>query len=413
MKKSTTLLFLIIFSVPFILSSCSKLTASDGANGDLFGKSASIYRDQIILGAPSDDDNGNNSGAAYIFEKKENEWTEVVKLTEVNGAANNGFGNSVSTFGDLAIVGAVGDDDDPVGVPGSAYIFERNEETWSQVKKITASDATTYNGFGKAVSIYGERVVIGAAIDDDDPDVTPGAVYIFEKIGGTWTEVTKLTSSDGSYNNGFGISVSVSGDYIIVGVPFDRDKGYSSGAVEIFEKINGTWTNVKKITASDGTAFENFGINVSISGDQAIIGADEDKENGDNSGAAYIIERIGGAWTQVAKLTTTVAAPYTAFGCSVSIHGDRVIVGACGGMETTLIEGSAYIFEKIDGTWTQTLELNPSDKADYVKFGSAVSIFDNQSVVGAKGDDDYGDHTGVAYVYDLSILSTVMNDITK
>ena len=253
--------------------------------------------------------------------------TETQKLTASDGAEFNEFGTSVSISGDTAIVGADFDDDACPSIlecdSGAAYIFTRSNEVWMEQAKLTASDDVGFVGFGQSVSISGDTVIIGAHLDNDacpsDPDCNSGAVYIFTKSGTTWSE-QKLTASDATEDDRFSTSVSISGDTIIVG---------GDGSAYIFTRSNGVWSEQAKLTASDG---DSFGVSVSISGDIIIVGAIGD----DNfSGSAYIFTRSDddGVWSEHTKLT---ASDSDLFGSSASISGDTAIVG---------VGDSAYIFE--------------------------------------------------------------------
>ena len=207
----------------------SKRTASDGAAADRFGRSVSISGDYAVIGAYyNDDDDGNRSGSAYIFERDgAGNWNEVQKLTPSDGAEFDYFGNSVSISGNYAVIGAYGDDDNGAN-SGSAYVFERSGSAgnWSEVEKLTASDGAASDRFGYAVSISGNTVVIGADSDDDDNGGNSGSAYVFERGGaGNWSETQKLTASDGAGFDFFGISVSISGNTVVIGADNDDDNG--------------------------------------------------------------------------------------------------------------------------------------------------------------------------------------------
>ena len=286
-----------------------KLTASDGASGDWFGRSVSISGDYAVIGALFDDDNGFESGSAYVFERDEfGNWSETQKLTAFDGAEGDWFGRSVSISGDYAVIGAPRYDDDNGSNSGSAYVFERDGAgNWSERAKLTASDGAASDYFGSSVSISGDYAVIGAPQDDDN-GYSSGSAYIFERDGlGHWNEVQKLTASDGAEGDWFGNSVSISGDYAVVGAYHDDDNGFESGSAYVFERDEfGNWSETGKLTACDGAEGDWFGRSVSISGDYAVIGARYYDDNGSNSGSAYVFERDGaGNWSEVQKLTAS------------------------------------------------------------------------------------------------------------
>ena len=163
---------------------------------------------------------------------------------------------------------------------------------WTEQQKILASDGSYADWFGNSVSINGDYIVIGALLDDDN-GVNSGSAYIFYYNGTIWSQQTKLTASDGAAYDHFGRSVSISGDYAVIGAYGDDDNDSDSGSAYIFHRTGTTWSEQAKITASDGVAGDSFGHSVSISGDYAVIGASGDDDNGSDSGSAYIYYNDG------------------------------------------------------------------------------------------------------------------------
>lgn len=213
---------------------------------------------------------------------------------------------------------------------------------------------------------------------------------------------TKLLASDGARDDNFGESVSISGDTALVGAQGDDDNGGASGSAYIFEQVGGAWVQQAKLLASDGQEGDEFGFSVSISGDIAIVGAPFEDENGDRSGSAYIFQKVGGIWTQTAKLVAADGEPWDLFGLSVSISGDTAIVGVSYDDDNGYGSGSAYVFEKVDGIWTEVAKLLASDGAASDFFGLSISISGNTALVGASLDDDLGSASGAAYVCEWS-----------
>ena len=317
----------------------AKLTASDGAASDYFGYSVSISGDYAIVGAYGDDDNGYSSGSAYIFQKPVDGWTnmtETAKLIASDGAASDYFGQSLSISGDAVIVGAYQDDDNGSS-SGSAYIYEWMGTEWVQQAKLNASDGAEDDDFGRSVSISGDCAIVGAEGDDDNGSYS-GSAYIFQKPANGWTnmsETAKLVASAGENWDSFGRAVSIFENGAIVGAyRGDDDAPFDSGLAYIFQKPMNGWTNMTetaKLTTSDPDSEDMFGISVSIFGDHAIVGAFRDDDNGHESGAAYIFEKPAGGWsdmTETMKLTASDGDEDGYFGHSVSITSEYVIVGA-------------------------------------------------------------------------------------
>ena len=388
----------------------AKLTASDGADDDSFGGSVSISGDTLVVGASWDDDSGHASGSAYVFERDGDgpgAWAQVAKLTASDAAELDEFGSSVSIGGDTVVVGAPGDDGSSYDF-GSAYIFERDEGglgNWGEAAKLTASDGAEFAKFGTSVSISGDTLIVGAPGDDS------GSAYVFERDAGgsgNWGEVAKLTASDGASGESFGWSVSISGDTVVIGAYHD----YPDGSAYLFEEPETGWpesmTETAKLTASDGVEYGAFGYSVAISGDAVIVGAPADDSNGENSGSAYLFEKPESGWpatmTETTKLTASDGATYNNLGHSVSISGDTAVAGTPQGTNSSgAYSGSAYLFTKPESGWpatmTETTKLTASDGDWTDFFGWSVSISGDTVVSGAYHDDDLGEDSGSAYVF--------------
>jgi len=374
-----------------------KLLASDGAEGNYFGISVSIDGDYAIIGAYLDDDNGDWSGSAYVFKRDGTTWAEEAKLLASDGAEYDCFGISVSIDGDYAIVGAYCDGDNGV-LSGSAYVFTRSGTSWIEQAKLLASDGEWGDYFGVSVSIDGDYAIIGADCDGDNGD-SSGSAYVFTRSGTSWIEQDKLLASDGAADDWFGRFVSIDGDYAIVGAIGDDDNGDSSGSAYVFTLSGTSWIEQDKLLASDGAADDYFGWSVSISGDYAIIGAYCDDDNGLDSGSAYVFKRDGTAWIEQAKLLASDGAAGDRFGVSVSIDGDYAIIGAFADDDSGDSSGSAYVFTRSGTSWIEQDKLLASDGAADDYFGWSVSISGDYAIVGACLDGDNGEWSGSAYVF--------------
>ena len=387
-----------------IITETQKLLAGDGSAGDYFGQSVSITGNTAIVGSWQDNDNGDLSGSAYIFEKINGTWTQIAKLLPSDGAAGDLFGCRVSISGDTAIVGAYANDENGTD-SGSAYIFEKINGTWTnnETQKLLASDGSTDDLFSYSVSISGNVAIVGAYQNDNSGRTNTGAAYIFEKIEGIWTQTNKLLADDYFGYDYFGCSVSISGDTAIIGAYGNDDNGAHSGSAYIFKKIGETWTQTAKLLASDGAANDYFGDSVSISGDIAIIGAYLDDNNGTDSGSAYIFEKLNENWAETTNLTASDVSAFDFFGKSVSISGDTVIIGAWEDDDNGDSSGSVYTFEKTDGIWTQKAKLLASDGSASDYFGVSVSISGDIAIIGAYYE------LGSAYVFDLNPSLTINN----
>jgi len=299
-----------------------KLIASDGAAEDLFGYSVSFDGDTLLIGAYSDDEQGINSGSVYVFTWNGTAWEQQAKLLASDGAAGDKFGYTVFVDGSLAIIGAPWDDDKGED-SGSAYVFILFEGVWRQQQKLIASDGTAGDNFGM-VSLDENTAIVGAPWNDGNGKDS-GAAYVFT-LSGEWKEQTKLFSLDSSSNDLFGESVYLDGDSVLIGAPHDDDNGVDSGSVYVFTGGGSSWSLQTKILATGGVAGDNFGTAVSLSGNTALIGAPMNDDNGVDSGAAYVFTRTGSTWTQQKKLLASDDSG--SFGSSVSQDVDYAVIGA-------------------------------------------------------------------------------------
>jgi uncharacterized protein (DUF2345 family) len=199
------------------------------------------------------------------------------------------------------------------------------------------------DGFGWSVAISGDAIVVGAYMDDS----VKGAAYVFARNQGgadLWGQVQKLTASDGDAQDGFGYSVAISGDTVVVGA---RGNDSYKGAAYVFARNQSgadQWGQVQKLTADDGMAFGGFGYEVAISDDTVLVGASDEVD--DFRGAAYVFARNqGGAdqWGQVKKLIAADRADWHYFGLSVAISGETIVVGAYG---DDGFRGAAYVYQE-------------------------------------------------------------------
>ena len=170
-----------------------KLFSVDNYKGQMFGSGVSIDENIAIIGAWGDDENGNGAGAAYVFENINGIWIQKAKLLPSDGDAGDLFGWGISVSGDTAIIGARVDDDNGED-SGSAYIFRKIGDSWIQEAKLLPSDGESGDWFGKSVSISGNNAIIGSWYDDDNGPQS-GSAYIFERINGNWVEKQKLKGS--------------------------------------------------------------------------------------------------------------------------------------------------------------------------------------------------------------------------
>jgi hypothetical protein len=341
-----------------------QLTPGDGSAGDEYGAAVAISGSTAVVGSWKHD---STAGTVYIYVKSAGVWSQQAELTEPGGeTAGDYFGDSVAIDKNIVVVGAFGRNS---GL-GEAYVYVRTGSTWAEGAALTPSNGTASDGFGVSVGVSGNTVVVGA---NQLNDLT-GAAYVYAKSGGTWVQKAELTASDGQDNDTFGYPVSISGNLILVGA-----QGHNSytGSAYVFAKGPGGWQQQAELTASDGSFHDNFGIGVSISGTTALIGS---IGNGNDAGAAYLFIQSGTTWSQQAEVTASNGSPNSDFGQWVALSGTTALVGnepSGGGGKP-----AAYVFTQSGATWPQTLILKPPN-TDVNGGWFPVALSGDTAIIGA------------------------------
>lgn len=307
------------------------LKASNTAAGDEFGESVAISGDTIVVGAR---EQGGTAGAAYVFVRSGATWSQQAFIQASNPGAGDDFGNAVSISGDTIAIGADREDSNATGIngnqannsassSGAVYVFVRNGSVWTQQAYIKASNSGAIDYFGRAISLSGDTLVVGAHQEDStalgtNGDQTSngaadsGAAYVFVRSAGVWSQQAYLKASNTESGDWFGFSVAVSGDVIVVGATLEDSSSTgidgnqtvagasSSGAAYVFTRAGSTWSQLSYVKASNTGPGDWFGNAVAIFGGTAVVGAFLESSNGtgingvqDNNiagsaGAAYV-----------------------------------------------------------------------------------------------------------------------------
>ena len=329
--------------------------------------------------------------------------TQLAELTPTDRFNQDWFGTSVAVDKDTVVVG---DFDANIEQYGAAYVYLKPASGWgdmTQVAKLTSSD--NGEGFGTSVAVSGNVIVVGAANTSNfEPSATPGAVYVFVKPVGGWkdmTETAKLVASDGVAGDAFGNSVSISGGTVAVGAFFVNN---FSGRVYVFTRIGAGWKQAAKLTASDSSGLLDYlGCSVAVNGNTVVAGS-----FGHNNfqGAGYVFVEPATGWansTETAELSVSNGRGGDNLGFSVGINGATIVAGAPGAANGF---GSAYVYVQPTGGWRSTsdftAQLAASDAIEGDSFGQAVGISDGGRVVivGAPGQTVGSNlEEGAAYVY--------------
>ncbi len=321
---------------------------------------------------------------------------EDQKIVDPDVGAWGGFGKAIALSEDVLLVGKPYDD--AMGRAGSAFVFRFDGAQWLEEQKLFPSDGGTYEFFGESVAVCGDTLMVGKKNDSDATDTYFGSVYVFRNDGVGWVEKQKLTASDRSDYRFFGVSLWMNHGVAVIG-----STGYitpDAGSAYIFRFDGVKWIEEQKLTSLDGAIGDGFGYSVGLDGDLALIGAPNDDDNGDLSGSAYVFRYDGSRWLEEQKLTASDAAMDDIFGRSASVSGNVVAVGAPRYVDGNLSDdsGGVYVFRFDGATWMeeQKLPVSESDAEDF--FGYCVQLQDNLLVVGAPGESDAYD-AGSAYCF--------------
>ncbi len=267
-----------------------------------------------------------------------------------------------------------------------------------QQKRINFNGAMT-ELFGISVAVDGEWAAAGSLLGNSGT----GSVNIFRRVSGVWTQHAILTASDAGVLDNFGVSLALQGDTLIVGADGGDRPGLSgTGAAYVFTESGTVWSEQQKLTSSSTSAGDRFAYQVAIDGDSLVLGAFESDESGSNSGSAYVFTRTAGTWSEQQKLTAADAQAEDQFGLVVDISADTVIVGAY--LEDTAGSdaGAAYIFTRVGSSWSQQQKIAGFDTAAGDEFGIGVAVEGDTALVGARKHDGAGGDTGAFYVFGRS-----------
>jgi len=389
-----------------------KIMASDADELDGFGERLSVHGDLAIVGAWNDEDNvdqlpGYGFGSAYILRRIDGSWVEQQKLLPWDPEIDLRFGGDVAIHGTRAIVGATGAD----SYTGAVYFYHEIGGGWSGGERVQPDEAVPGDFFGTVVAIDVEVAVVGAP-GDDTAGSGAGAAYILRNVGGQWSVEQKIVADDAEALDFFGWAVAIRGDTALISSRVDDDQGVSTGSVWVYRFLDGTWTQMQKLYASDADYGELFGDAVAMGEGVAVVSAiHHDSACPEdllcNSGAAYVFRFEGGVWVEEAKVLAPDAEAGDEFGYALAIDGDTLVVGmpfaddACPG-DPLCDSGAAYVFHHNgQGTWNFAGKLRASDHEIRDFAGTGVALAGGEALVGCYLDDDAGTASGSIYFFDV------------
>jgi len=396
-------------NAPTSISQFAELIASDGQQNDHLGVAVAINGTTVVVGAP---DHNGQRGSAYVFAKQADTIRQVAELAAPSGGIPfTYFGAAVAISGDTVVIGRTGNNQEP----GAVYVFVKPANGWADTTPtatLMPSDSAGYDQFGSSVAITGNTIVVGAPrLNTSLP--TPGEAYVFMEPPGGWMNMTQtatLTASDGTSYAGFGSSVAINGSTVVVGAPGSQIQQFGQGAGYVFVEPPVGWqdmTETAKLVAFDPQT-ANLGAATSIEGNTVVLGAPYySTDFYQQQGAAYVFVEPTGGWRNSlarARLTASNGHAFNAFGSSVATTGNVILVGSPDNLASSTAAGSAYLDVKPLSGWRTTsfffAQLMASDSAASDDFGTSVAIEHGAAVIGAPGHTvGQNQGQGAAYVF--------------
>lgn len=405
MKSGSIIKFVSCFTLVItcqINAQQQKLLAEDGKAEDQFGYSVAIDGTTALVGAhKADAKNIQDSGAAYVYSLGGAGWQQQAKLVAEPAYAGDTLGGNVALKNHIAMLGAIRRDDKGEDA-GAVFAFEREANSWSQKQILTAKDAKAGDAFGQSIALTKRFVVIGAP-HSDAPDKDSGSAYVYVRESDRWRFHSKLTATDGAEGDLFGISVAIDGHTILVGADLNDERAEKAGAVYVYEFDGKQWNHQAKLMAQDGADTDIFGVRVALFGDTALISARRDDVEGigEDAGSAYIFERTKGKWTQTQKLVAPDGKAGDRFANGVALSQDTALISAIHHDAIGDNAGAVYVFKKQQGQWRYTSKIVASDGVPEDRFGWNVALSNKTAIIAVPHRNDKGSASGAAYVLDL------------
>ena len=399
--------FLLIFFSANIVKSqdfSKKLYPNDSRQGAYFGRFVDQNDDFIIISAYKDSENVSSSGALYIFKKVNGVYIQSQKVFPGDGMVEQFFGYSIGISKEWIVTGAHHDSSKGAS-SGAVYILKKNSnDKWDIVQKLVPADLSEGDEFGKKVSLY-ENTLVSSCYLDDDNGINSGVVYVYKLIDGKWQQNTKILPSTPMEYSQFGLSLDLFKDKLIVGAPFEGKK--ELGAAYVYEYNNDKWNEVSKFQPDDLMDYNQFGITVKINDDFAFVSSIKNDDFGENSGIVYVYRRVNGDWQYFQKLNGPDEEKGDGFGIDLTVTDSFVVIGSYFDDDNGLNSGSVYLYKLKGGKWKFCKKINPSDGSESDAFGASISLKNNNLLVGAYSDSDKGFLSGSAYIFSLNkVLKT-------
>jgi len=374
----------------------TKIVASDPARQDYFGDSVALDGDTLVVGASLKDVGHSDAGAVYVYLRTPTGWVEQQKLVSTDPSEGYLFGSAVAISGDTLVVGCPFTYLNGVGIGGAAYVYTRSAGNWTLQQRLAGASAYDGDAFGYAIGMSSGTVVVGA-YGDIQNGLPTGAAYVFVRQGSVWSlQQTLGPNDDPPVMGAFGSAAAIVGNTAVIGALGD---GLSPGSAYVFTRSGTVWQQVQKLGASDGTFDDGFGLTIGLTSDTLVVGAPRNSTSGIERGAAYVFGHAPGYWTELQRLEDTGGEEMDQFGHSVAISGDKLVVGSVAANTAAADTGAAdvYVRAGAGGTWSIDQRLAPADLLTHDVFGHSVTVNTNLVAVGVLQYFNF--NPGAVYVY--------------
>ncbi|MCK5680222.1 hypothetical protein KAI46_05355, partial [bacterium] len=411
----TTLILLTLFGLISSQTSTAKMRGSgDSREWDRFGSAVALSQQYAVIGAPTNKFSGDNSGSVYIFARDGDLIQFISHISASDGFKGDQFGTAVAISDDLILIGAPGASDHG-GNSGAAYIFQKSGDDWVEVNKLVPEASQSGDFFGSAVALDGSLALVGAPTERPFGTSPPGFAVLFQKSGANWSELARLSASDGSDKDQFGAAVALDDDRALIGAPHSNSGDLNnSGAAYIFQPESGIWNQKAKLVSSAPITWDCFGSAVALVGNTALIGtpAIGTLSTGTLFGYATIFINEDGSWIKETRLTPDDGERNDRFGTAVALEGNLALIGSPGDDNYGESSGSVYAFKKSSGSWSQAdkYEAFTGENGDVLseagdQFGFAVALSNDYGLIGIPGAGTFGEDSGFSAYSKLDLAS--------